>query len=473
MNKISDYITNFEYESISEKMFQLSKMAIIDTVGSAIAGFNEPAVLKVETVFSKSIKDGEGASVWRGGNKVRLEHAALINGVATHALDYDDVAPSILAHPSAPLTAVILPFAEEYGKSGKEVIAAFVIGTEVMTKIGKLMGFRHYDQGWHATSTLGAIGGAAACAYLAELSEEKTKNAIAISASMSSGLQKNFGTMTKPLHVGLAAQNSVQAVLLAIEGFEANHKIFEERGFFQAFTGEMHDETLNQKIKEVKFGGLHDFEENGLSVKKFACCYFMHRFTAGVLELRNENSLTIDDVEEIQITVPPGGYTALIHSNPQTGLQGKFSAEYACLAALEDGVIQLQTFTDEEVQRTVIQQNLHRVIRKEGKGKMVDARELENLPVHVRITTRQGKSVEKEIFHAPGSKEKPMTIEEYKDKWHDCLNYSASEPLSTEQKRFSEYLFEQAVNLEEFADIGAWIIGLSQLFEQIEEKISL
>ncbi|QDY44817.1 MmgE/PrpD family protein [Planococcus glaciei] len=471
MKKMAAYIHGASYSSLSEEMIRLSKLAILDTVGVALAGGREASVQKVHAVFAGRKAGGEQATVWMTDEKILLEYAALINGTATHALDYDDVAPSILAHPSAPVTAAILPFAEHAGESGEDVIVAYVIGTEVMTKLGKAMGFKHYDLGWHATSTLGTVGAAAACAYLAGFSEEQIANALAISASMSSGLQKNFGTMTKPLHAGLAAQYAIQSVLLAAEGFEANPDVFEARGFFEAFTGQETAADFQQELEGITFGGLHDYEEHGLSVKKYPCCYFMHRFISGVLEAREEVPITLETLEEIEVTVPPGGLTALIHHQPATGLQGKFSAEYACLAALKDGVVQLQSFTDEQVMRGNIQKNLFRVKAKEEAGDIRDSQEIETLPVLIKITDRAGHSVEKEILHAPGSKGKPMTVDEHRKKWVECLSYISTEKLDQRQMENAHELFEQGLGLEAFERIGEWLSGVSGFCSKENERV--
>lgn len=466
LEQMADYIKSVTYENLNPEIIEISKLAMIDTMAVALAGWNEPSVEVVKRTYMNKSTNNAMASLWGESEQVPLEYAALINGTATHALDFDDVTPTVLAHPSAPIVASIFPLGEYLGKSTKDVLAAYVVGTEVMITVGKVMGFQHYGLGWHATSTLGTIGATAACSLLMGFDKETLQNAIAISASMAGGLQKNFGTMTKPLHIGLAAQHAIQSVLLAKEGLTSNKEIFEERGFFQAYTGNNSFEHL----KDIRFGGQHDYEVNGLSVKKFPCCYLTHRFIDGVLEIRKENNLTLDDVEKINVSVPPNGLTALIHHQPTTGLQGKFSAEYTCLAALEDGEIQLNSFTDPMVQREKIQELLAIVQLSEYEGEITDPEEIEKLPVYVSVKTKEGRVIEKVVAHAPGSKGKPMNLVEYEAKWSDCLTFALDHHVDGKQKNKIGSLFQQGLEMENLHSIKEWIVNIKDFMGEREEE---
>ncbi|MDI2587566.1 MmgE/PrpD family protein [Psychrobacillus sp. NEAU-3TGS] len=470
LEQMADYIESVSYERLGSEIIEISKLAIIDTIAVALAGWNEPSVEVIKKTYMKKSTTNVMASIWGELEKVPLEYAALINGTATHALDFDDVTPTILAHPSAPLVASIFTLGEYLEKSMKDILAAYVVGTEVMITLGKVMGFKHYDLGWHSTSTLGTIGATAASGLLMGFNKETLQNAIAISASMAGGLQKNFGTMTKPLHVGLAAQHAIQAVLLAEEGLTANKEIFEERGFFQAYTGSDSFVHLSKNIQGTTFGGQHDYEVNGLSVKKFPCCYLTHRFIDGMLEIRKENNLTLSDVVEINVSVPPNGLTALIHHQPITGLQGKFSAEYTCLAALEDGEIQLNSFTDSMVQRDKIQKLFGIVQLSEYEGEITDSEEIEKLPVYVSVKTKEGEVIEKEVKHAPGSKGKPMNLEEYEAKWFDCLTFAYGDEVDSKQKSKMEHLFQQGLEMEKLHSVREWIENIKGFMNESKEE---
>lgn len=464
MNELLDFVSDARYDVIPDRVKQQSKLAILDTVGVALAGWHESSVSLLREIYETRETNKENASLWGNEHKIPLEYAALINGTATHALDFDDVTPSILAHPSAPIVSSILPLSEYLGKSGKELITAYAVGTEIMIRVGQVMGFRHYDIGWHATSTLGTIGATAACGYLLGINREKLANAIAISASMAGGLQKNFGTMTKPLHVGLTAQHAIQSVLIGSKGFTANQEIFDLRGFFNAF-GCMNDEEYYvEKAKKVQFGKPFDYQINGLSVKKFPCCYATHRLIQGAIELKEEFNVKINQIENIKISVPPGGLIPLIHKRPTTALQGKFSAEYTCLAALMDGTVDLMTFTDEKVKRQGIQERLPIVHTEEMEGTTTEGQQIDEIPVKIVIEIRGGEQFTKSIHHAPGSEDRPLSYNEYLLKWLNCLNYyctSNDRQFDEEERDQAVQLFKQITVIEEFNEMGDWVSNIN------------
>src|SRR5438094_2310487 len=201
--------------------------AVLDTIGVMLAGASEPAARIVQQVVAAE----EGAAVAKAsGRRCRIlgtdlcasaTGAALANGTAAHAHDFDDMCFVSLAHPSAPLVAAGLAAAEIAGASGPAMLDAYVVGFELEARLGRAMNPRHYQRGWHCTSTLGTMGAAAAASRLLGLTPAATAHALAIAASEASGLKENFGTMVKPLHGGLAARNGVVAALLARAGMDA------------------------------------------------------------------------------------------------------------------------------------------------------------------------------------------------------------------------------------------------------------
>src|SRR5207244_10014372 len=194
--------------------------AFLDTIGVRSAGATEPAARAVQRVVQA---DGSGPCAVVGTSlRASAGNAALANGTAAHALDYDDMCFVSLAHPSAPLVAAAWAAAEIAGASGRALLDAYVVGFEIEGRLGRAMNPRHYRRGWHCTSTLGTIGAAAACARLLGLDQTRVPSALAIAASCASGLKENFGTMVKPLHAGLAARNAVLAAELARAGMTAS-----------------------------------------------------------------------------------------------------------------------------------------------------------------------------------------------------------------------------------------------------------
>ncbi|TQE91335.1 MmgE/PrpD family protein [Ureibacillus terrenus] len=459
LDKLVAFIQETAYEELPENLKVLAKQAIIDTIGVSLAGWHEPAVEKVKSIY----KDQQGdASLWGERTKAELERAAIINGTASHVLDYDDASPGVIIHPSAPILAAITPIAEHLKSSGKEVITAYAIGTEAMVRTGEVMGIRHYHSGWHATSTLGVIGAASACAYLQRLNGEQCKNAIAIAASLAGGLQKNFGSMVKPLHVGLAAAGAIQAVRLAGQDFTGNHEIFEERGFFHAFS-DLDDDEIRSRKQAVQFGRPFDLP-TGLSVKKYPCCFATHRFIHGALLLKNEHHLQIDQIDEIILKAQERSLLPLIHSRPKTGLEAKFSAEYTVLAALLDGYVRLSSFTDARVQRPEIQSRLPKVRVSKLEETVEDWKLNRRLPVEIQIRTKDGKVFETSVQHPPGSIEIPLSDEEHREKWSSCVAFFIGTE-SEEIEAAANEIYENGLKLEGYTHFGGWL-------HEMQEKLS-
>lgn len=453
MNRLVSFILNTSYENLSEDLVFLSKQAIVDTMGVSLAGWNEDAVQKAIKVYASS-ETGE-ASLWGQRTYVDVEKAAIINGTASHVLDFDDASAGVIIHPSAPILAAITPLAEQLNSSGKEVITAYAIGTEVMVRIGEVMGINHYNAGWHATDTLGTIGAVAACASLKKLNEEQCVNAIAIGASMAGGLQKNFGSMTKPLHVGLAATHGIESVKLAEQDFTGNREIFGNRGFFLAFGG---IDVTEEQLAEIQFGKPFDLL-TGLSVKKFPCCFATHRFIHGALLLKEEHGIQIEDITKIVLHAQPRSLLPLVHSRPQTGLQGKFSAEYTVLAAILDGYVNLSSFEDQQVQREIIQQLMPKVTVLPLEDTEESKRSKKRLPVQLQIEANE--VYKASIQYSPGEVELPLSENEHREKWLSCIQYftQSNEPALTNR---ANQLYDQGLNLEN-ANFKQWMNDIHQL----------
>src|SRR6266850_3973686 len=211
--------------------------AVLDTIGVTLAGASEPAARIVQAVVSA--EGGDACRILGTRARASASNAALANGTAAHALDYDDMCFVSLAHPSAPLVAAALAAAESTGACGRALLEAYVVGFELEGRLGRAMNPRHYQRGWHCTSTLGTIGAAAAAARLLGLGPDAAGHALSIAASEASGLKENFGTMVKPLHAGLAARNGVLAALLAKAGMTASAAAIDgPQGFLAAMDSE-------------------------------------------------------------------------------------------------------------------------------------------------------------------------------------------------------------------------------------------
>jgi 2-methylcitrate dehydratase PrpD len=218
--QIAERIHALRHEAITPAARDWTAGAFVDTVGVTLAGIADEGPRTLLRVPGVATAPGP-ALILGTGRRTSVLDAALVNGVAAHALDYDDVAGSLGGHPSVMLIPALMPLSEMLGSSGRDLLLAYVVGFETMCRIARGVHHHHYEKGWHPTATLGIFGTVAAAARLLCLSVPKTAVALGMAASFAAGIKANFGTMTKPLHAGHAVRDGVFAALLAQQGFTA------------------------------------------------------------------------------------------------------------------------------------------------------------------------------------------------------------------------------------------------------------
>ncbi|MDO8613485.1 MAG: MmgE/PrpD family protein, partial [Dehalococcoidia bacterium] len=296
-----------ETQRVPEDAILQARRAVLDTLGVALAGSREESARAVVDWLRDQGGRPEAAVL---GRALRLPaaDAALANGIAAHALDFDDVSLSMRGHPSAPLLPAVLALGEAAGSSGRDLLTAFVLGFEVEAKLGRAIGAPHYALGWHATSTLGTLGAAAAGARLLRLDAGRTQMTLGIAASLASGLQQNFGSMTKPLHAGWAARGGVVAAQLAARGFSADAEAIEgPSGFLRAMSGGAEPDLTPFDALGEPF----EIVTPGVGVKLYPCCYAVHRSLDAVLALRTAHGIEPGGVAEVRVEVSRGGLMPL------------------------------------------------------------------------------------------------------------------------------------------------------------------
>src|SRR5882762_8072499 len=346
---IAKFVASIDAGAIPPRANLGARIGMLDCVGTMIAGADEQAVKLVARMVPVSTSN-DGAPEIPGGRNLSAGDAALVNGVAAHVLDYDDV--GIDGHPSAALTPAILAEGWTLGASGEEAIAAYVAGYEVWALLQELEPGALHERGFHPTAIWGTLSAAAACARLNRLNAEETTNAIAIAASLASGLVANFGTMTKSLHAGRTAQSGVLAARLAEQGFTASADVLEHRtGFLRA-----HSPSGSPRIEDgtIDIGTNWRLSELGINVKRYPTCYATHRSIDAMLGLVRTHGLKPEDVKEIRVQTGTTQRLMLRNTNPQTGLEAKFSMEFAMAAALVAGRVGLSQLTDDFVHRTEV-----------------------------------------------------------------------------------------------------------------------
>lgn len=411
---LARFVAETRYDDIPDEARTLARQAILDTLGVALAGSRE----EVGRIVAELAAEAGGvpeAGVLGMPLRVPAAEAALVNGTFGHALDYDDVSLSMVGHPSVPLLPGLLALGEKLHASGRQLIEAFVLGFEVECKIGHGLGPSHYARGWHATSTLGSLGAAAACGRLIGLDVEGMRMALGIATSLASGSRQNFGSMTKPLHAGHAARNGLLAALLAGRGFTADRDILDSPlGFGSLFAPEG---DWDPEVVVAHLADPWDIVSPGIIVKKYPCCFAAHCALDAVLEVMDGAPIAPQDVEQVEVSIPTGAAQPLIHSRPQTGLEGKFSLEYCLAAALLDGGVRLASFTDQAVQRPEAQALLRRVRPSQGPG---EAHRVLGGYARVAVVLKDGTRLETQVDHPRGSPQAPLSREELAGKYRDC-----------------------------------------------------
>ena len=383
---IAEYAVRQDLSTLPGDAVELTRRSLLDTLGVTLAARADEGV-RILRSSQAAGRPGDEATLLVDGSRTGAATAALVNGMAAHALDFDDVTEIIYGHPSAALWPAILAAAEAGRNTEREVIEAFNAGFATMVAVAASMDVRaHYSRGWHSTSTVGVLGATLAVARLQRLDLDAARRALGLATSFAGGSRQNFGTTTKPLHVGLTGRDAVVACDLAARGFTADPAILDgPLGYFSMFADAADPAQAIQVLK-----GASPLVEQGLNVKKYPCCFNTHRTADAVLDLAGRDSVRAYEVRAVRVTMEPGGFDPLIHHRPQTGLEGKFSAEYIVAAGLLDGRIRLASFTDEAVRRPEAQALIEKVTYAESDVPPVDGRQWTYAFSVVEIATTRG-----------------------------------------------------------------------------------
>ena len=403
-----------ESESVPDDALEAARRAVLDTLGVAVAGSREESA-RIAAALALEAGGREEATLLGHDERVPAAAAALTNGVAAHALDFDDVSAPMRGHPSVVLLPALLGLGEASASPGRDVLTAFGLGFEVQAKLGRAIGERHYERGWHATSTFGTIGAAAACARLQRLDAAATRAALGIAASMAAGLQRNFGSMTKHLHAGNAARSGLEAAQLAARGFTADAAAIEGPAGFLALMGDGPADLASLDAPGDPF----EITSSGVGVKLYPCCYATHRALDAALDLRERHAIDPAAVRRLRVEVARGGLLPLRSEPPTTGLQGKFSMEYCLAAALLDGAVGLATFTDDAVRRPAARDLMSKVETVEGEAPA-------EFPIggyaDLRVTLSDGTEHAHRVDVALGDPARPVSYERLVAKFRDCCD---------------------------------------------------
>ncbi|MBT3153835.1 MmgE/PrpD family protein [Streptomyces sp. CHD11] len=394
---------------------------VADTVGVAVAGLATPAAVLVrdwveDQAPSNALAPAGTAAVWGTAGRFGPADAALVNGTAAHALDWDDAAPSMAMHPAAVLLPTLFAFAARRPVTGGDLVAAYSVGSAVFRAVSEVLPHAvHYGRGWHNTSTTGRLAATAAACRLLGLDAGRAAHALGIAASQAAGSLANFGTMTKPMHAGLASRDAVMAVGLATRGFTAHPAQLEARGGFLDLFGDHDPERtafLGERLEHWMTGWVDDY-----AIKAYPSCFATQRAIDAGISLREELGAATGRIARVEVTLEHGGTRPLRDTRPGNGLEAKFSLEYTLAVALLTGDVRLGDFTDEALEHPGVAGLMARI----GLAERPPADE----PGHtvVRLHTDDGRILVRDVRHSRGDSHRPLTRDELAAKFHQCAGH--------------------------------------------------
>jgi 2-methylcitrate dehydratase PrpD len=432
------FVADVRFERLPAAAADVARVGFIDCIATTIAGAGDPAPQLLRRALQPQ---GGEASLYFSGERAPAPEAAWINGTAGHALDYDDVA-SLRGHPSTVLVPAVIAEGEALGASGRDMLAAYVAGYETWAELAWRDPGHHHRKGWHPTGIFGPIGAAAACASLRRLDAGRAANALALAASQSSGIMANFGTMTKPFHAGRSAHAGLLSARLAELGFTASPDALEHpQGFLSAVSpaGEVDRETpahgLGSDWKIVKYR---------LGIKKYPACYCTHRALDAMLELLARHPLRAEEIERITVSLSDTHALILRNHRPQTGLEAKFSIEFAMAAAVVARRAGLAEYTDAFVRRPEVQNLMRKVAVETNRNYDPDVSGA-SVWDQVRVELVSGSIIESEkVRRAKGHADQPLSEAELFEKFRGCLDAGAS-------RIAADVLFDRLKHLEDLS----------------------
>lgn len=431
--EVAGFVVETNASDIPPAVLELGRKSILDALGLAASGSVSDAARLIRRAMTSVRSPEDVATVIGGSGLVRADLAALANGLAMHVDDYDDIqlagSPDrvygLLTHPTAAVLPAALAVAERQRSSGAALMCAYQVGVEVACKVAEAIAPRHYEDGFHSTGTCGTIGAASAVANLMGLPLDQARHALGLAASHASGLRASFGTMTKALHAGRAAQNGVAAADLARLGFTAAERVLEmPQGFFQAAGGGYMEARITGRL-----GAPWTFVEPGIAIKPYPCASLTHPAIGLILDLARERSVTPDSIRRVRVGTNSRMPTALKYPEPQTALEAKFSMEYCVAVAILDGNAGLRQFEDCVVTRGEVRGLLERISFEVDPR--ADAAGLDRMATFLTVELADGTVVEAREDYPKGTPARPLSFEDVTGKFADCASYGGFDVATT------------------------------------------
>jgi len=438
--ELAQRINALRHDTLPPEALHWAKVGILDTIGVTLAGSNDPAA----TIVATALASGSGPSLVYGtARRINPLDAALINGTASHALDFDDCNNTLGGHPSAPILPALFALADDLHVSGRDFIAAYVAGLETECKISMGVNFYQYTRGWHPTTTIGVFGAAAACAHLMHLTNEQIATALAIAASLAAGIKSNFGTPVKPLHVGHCARSGLFAALLAKNGYTASPVAFEHKqGYFEVFNGAG---NYDQAKIFAQWAAPLDIVKPGIAIKQYPCCGSTHPAIDAMLKLARDHDLKADAVERIDSWTHQRRLEHTNRADPQSQKDAKFSVQYCLARALIDRKVVIEDFEGETFRDPAVRALMARIhVAPYTSAQFPDDN---HFAAEVKVRLRGGTTLGTKVDQPAGrTSANPLSAEQLKAKFDNC----AARVLPAAQVRL---LYDAIENFESLADV--------------------
>ena len=452
---VGTFVTQTQYQEIPADVIELGKKSILDGLGLALAGSRaESGSISRRYVEQAGVTTGN-ATIIGSAQKTSPRFAALLNGISIHADDFDDTQLAaakdrvygLLIHPTVPVLPAIFALAEQRRVTGKDWMLAYHVGAEVECKIAEAIAPRHYQDGFHTTGTCGSFGSAAACAKLLNFDLPKTLNTFGLAASQSGGLRENFGTMTKPFQAGHSAESGLVSAELVALGWTAAEQILEaDRGFFHAFGGSYNPSAIMDRL-----GKPWTFASPGVSLKPYPSGSLAHPAMTELARLIEANKIQAAQVEKVDIGANHNMTTTLLHHQPKTGLEAKFSMEFCLAILLLEGKAGLGQFSDKVVARPDVREMIRRInfyVDPEAESAGYD-----KMTSILKIHLKDGRVITGRADFGKGSPANPMSFDETATKFRGCAEFAEWPRDKTEKIIAFTKTLESATNVSALSSL--------------------
>jgi 2-methylcitrate dehydratase PrpD len=396
---LAKFLVSHKAADLPEAVRHEGARSLLNWVACAVGASRHETVKRTLSALY-DLSGPRDATILGRRERVDIFQAALLNGATSHTFDFDDTHMKTVIHPSGPVASAILALAEHLSKrspvSGRDFLHAFLLGVETECRIGNSVFPNHYDAGWHITATAGVFGAAAAAGRLLKLNEQQMVWALGTAATHACGIRETFGTMAKPLHPGIAARSGLLSALLARKNVTSAEQGIEGRRGFAAVLSTKFDPT------EITEGLGKTWEISVNSYKPYACGVVIHPAIDGCIQLRDEHTLKLEDIERIDLKVHPLVLELTGRRDPKSGLEGKFSIFHSCAAAILLGEGGEAAYSDAIVRNPRVRAVRDRTYAVVQSGVAEDQ-------VHIEMTLKDGRVLKKSIEHALGSIARPMS----------------------------------------------------------------